>query len=83
MAGDKRDPAQDPHRAERDDERVYAETDNHQPVNRAARDADAERNGQANREGLRPWHRSERPQHERRGYAGQRVDRTNREVDAA
>jgi hypothetical protein len=62
---------------------VHAQADNHQPVDRAARDAHPERHGEADGKGLRAIHRSERAQDERRGDARQRVDRTNREVDPA
>ena len=50
VAADERDPAHNPHRPERDDERVHAEPDHQRAVDGAAGQADPERHCQPERD---------------------------------
>jgi hypothetical protein len=82
-ARDEGDAAQDPHRAERDDEWMDAEADHHQSVDHATEEADADGNAEAEHRRRQCRLGRVRPQHHRRGHAGQRVNRPDGEVDAA
>ncbi len=84
VARHERDAAHDPHRAERDDERVHAEPDDQRAVDRAAGEADAERD----REPERDRRRRDRARRRRAAPSpsttpGQRVDGADGQIDAA
>ena len=80
---DERDAAQNPHRAERDDERVHAKPDDQRAVDGAAGRPIASDTASPSATVGTGIQRSRRSQDHRRRDTRKRVDRADREVDAA
>jgi hypothetical protein len=80
-ADHERDATQDPHRAERDDERMHAQADDHQPVDRAADQADGQRHRKTERHGRGSSGWLDGAEHHRHRHTRERVHRAHREID--